>query len=124
MQRFQAGERPADIALALGLPGRTVRNLLVRWTQSGERALNPDYDACGRRRTEDQDHLRQDVLKLREQHPRWGAGRLHVELNRLDPKADLPSERTIQRWLSALGEAPAPAGRPAKFEYVRRIVPA
>lgn len=123
LQRFRAGEGACDIAAALGLPERTVRDLLARLAQSGESALSPDYNGCGRRRSSDQDRLREEVLKLREQHPRWGAGRLRVELNRLDPKADLPSERTIQRWLSALGEAPAPAGRPAKFEYVRASFP-
>src|SRR5687768_16616589 len=100
VQRFQAGEKSTDIAAALGLPGRTVRDLLARWTQSGVRALNPDYDLCGRRRSEDQDRLREDVLKLREQHPHWGAGRIRVELKRLDSQSPLPSERTIQRWLS------------------------
>jgi hypothetical protein len=57
--------------------------------------------------------LRPQVLALRRLHPGWGAGRIRVELHRLDAPAPLPSLPTLRRWLARAGLAPPRDRRPA-----------
>jgi transposase len=123
IQRFQSGESVSEMAATLQLPARSIRALLSQFQQRGESGLTPNYSHCGRRRSPENDRMCEWVLKWRKQHPKWGAGRLRVELTHKFPHETLPSERTLGRWLCALGETPAPPGRPAKFEYVRASSP-
>jgi hypothetical protein len=53
-----------------------------------------------------------DAVRLRREHPTWGAGLIRVLLRRLYPGRDLPAARTLQRWLRRAHLAPARAGRP------------
>jgi transposase len=123
IHRFQSGESISGIAAALQLPTRTIRALVAQFQQSGEDGLKPDYSHCGRRRSDENDRTCQWVLKLRKQHPNWGAGRIRVELTQKFPHETLPSERTLQRWFCDNSVAPAPAGRPSRFDYVRATAP-
>ena len=120
--RSQQGQHAPQIARDLQLHERTVRHLLQRLRACGAEAFRPAYDACGQRRQKSDDGLRRRTLQLREQHPRWGAGRLLIQLQRLFPQRALPSERTLQRWLRGQGEAPAPAGRPTRERRPRSNV--
>lgn len=110
-RRARQGQATATIARALGLSPRTVRRLRRRALDVADDALGPDYTACGRRRSAAAEALRQQVLELRRAHPTWGAGLLRVLLAQEHPPAIVPCERTLQRWLSAAGLGPAPAGR-------------
>lgn len=50
-RRWQRGQTAADIADALALKPRTVRQLIRRWRQGHDAApLAPGYDRCGWRR--------------------------------------------------------------------------
>jgi hypothetical protein len=110
-RRARQGQSTATIAQALALPPRTVRRLRRRGLDVADDALGPNYTACGRRRSAAAEALRLEVLELRRAHPTWGAGLLLVLLQRDHPADALPCERTVQRWLSAAGLGPAPAGR-------------
>lgn len=122
LRRHQRGQTARHIAAVLQLSERTVRHLLQRLRNGGAEALQPDYPACGPHRQRDRDLVRQRTLQLRSQHPRWGAGRLLVQLKKLLANHDLPSERTLQRWLRHEGEHPAPAGRPPQERRPRSTV--
>jgi hypothetical protein len=113
LHRSQRGQNVGQIALMLQLSERTVRHLVQCLRSGGADALQPGYDACGHHRQRNHDVLHRRTLQLREQHPRWGAGRILVQLHRTLPELELPSERTLQRWLRGQGGPPAPAGRPA-----------
>src|SRR5262245_21416311 len=106
------GTSAGAIARQFGLRASTVRQLLRRFRARGPAGLRTDYGACGQGQARPDDPLRQAALQLRADHPRWGAGRLRVQLRRLFPARPLPCERTLQRWLRPLGQPPAPAGRP------------
>lgn len=123
VQRFQSGESAAMIAEALTLPVRTTREILAQFQRRGDPALKPDYTACGRQQSEENAQVSKAALALRQQHPKWGAGRILIELRPQFPGDTLPSERTLQRWLRDQSAPPAPAGRPSKSEYVRALVP-
>ena len=111
------GATASDIAQQLSLPLSTVRGLRRRSQQAGPdctaAALQPRYHGCGPRPIA-APPLLESTLELRRQHPRWGAGRIRVELKRMTFQAELPSVRTIQRrragmtWLR-----PHPVGRKA-----------
>jgi transposase len=123
-QRARRGLTANAIAHDLGLQPRTVRHLLQRFEEQGRQAIAPSYDACGRPRTTTNDTLREEALGLRRQHPTWGAGLIRVFLRRHHPRANLPSERTLQRWLEQEGLGPAPQGRrPATEDPARATQP-
>jgi hypothetical protein len=122
LHRTQRGQATAQIALELQLCERTVRHLLHQLRSCGAEALQPGYDTCGQHRQRSQEVVHRRTLQLREQHPRWGAGRLLVQLKRIFPERELPSERTLQRWLRGHGDLPAPAGRPASERRPRSSV--
>src|SRR5271154_4775054 len=80
------GATPPEIARQLDLPVSTVRDLTRRALQAGAgdrplADLSPDYHHCGRH-PGSAPPLREAVLDLRRQHPRWGATRIRVELVR------------------------------------------
>ena len=109
------GATAPEIARQLELPVSTVRDLIRRAAQaeSSDRPvadLNPRYDACGRH-AGPASPLLEAVLALRRQHPGWGAVRIRIELAGMDVGAEIPSDRTLQRWLRRHGLAPAPSGR-------------
>jgi hypothetical protein len=124
VQRAAAkGLGAAAIARHYGLHAGTVRQLLRRFHARGAAGLRTDYAACGQAQARADDPLRQAALQLRLDHPRWGAGRLRLELRRLFPGQPLPCERTLQRWLRCLDLPPAPAGRPAASAFRRADQP-
>src|SRR5262245_20599132 len=112
---------PAEVARRLCLPDSTVRGLLRRRAAGGDPLL-PDYHRCGR-------HQRLDLpwhrlaVRLRQDRPRWGAGRIRVEIRRLLPDQAPPGERAIQRLFARLAAPPAPAGRPVAQESARSRLP-
>jgi hypothetical protein len=112
----------SEIARQLDLPLSTVRGLILRAVQGGTdhspAALQPRYHACGPRSLTDPPALK-TAMELRQQHPRWGAGRIRVELVRMDLRYEIPSVRTIQRWLRLRDLAPAPPGRPRRGGWQR-----
>jgi hypothetical protein len=115
-----AGLAPKTIACLLAVPLRTVRRL-VRRCQQQPHALQPDYHNAGRPLSEPFLALREQVLALRRLHPRWGAGRILVQLLRTSATRPLPEASTVRRWLRQAGLAPpkpppAPAGVPVATE--------
>jgi len=119
------GATAPEIARQLDLPLSTVRGLLRRALGAGDgrppEALLPRYQACGPR-PEAEPPLLEAVSELRRRHPRWGAGRIRVELIR-DGHAAAPSVRTIQRRLLRAGLAPAPPGRRRAASRARAAQP-
>lgn len=110
VRRYQRGQHPGVIAQALGLPERTVRHLLYRIRHLGEAGLAPAYRHGDQPATQSAQQLRHQAVALRRQHPTWGAGLIRVVLGRRR-RAELPTERTLQRWFRQAGLGPAPKGR-------------
>src|ERR1700722_12088237 len=110
----RSGATASDITRQLGLSVSTVRGLMRRAHEASRDhtsdAWQPRYNACGPRPLAAPPML-EATLALRRQHPRWGGGRIRVELSELNPGTALPSVRTMQRWLLEHGLAPAPPGR-------------
>lgn len=119
--RSRSGQSPALIAEQLQLPLTTVRHLVRQLRLRGKDALTPAYGNCGSRRTAAAEQLRQAAIDLRSRHPRWGAGRIGVEL--AQQKLPATSARTIQRWLRQAQLAPAPRGRRKAVDRQRAQTP-
>lgn len=109
LQRSQHGQGPAAIAEELGIPLRTVRHLLRRFTEDD---LAPAYGRCGRPKQPPRPVI-QEAFSLRQQHPTWGAGLIRVILVQTGRRSEkeIPCERTLQRWLRRLNASAAPPGR-------------
>lgn len=117
--RSLAGKPSAQIAKEFQVSPRTIRRLLREFRAHGEQALEVSYEACGVRRSADFAKIRRRTIKLRQQHPKWGGGRLSLELKSLYPNHELPCPRTLQRWLREEGLSPAPSGRPSASQPER-----
>ena len=110
-RRWQSGKSVGDIAQALGLHPRSVRQLLHNWIQQTQPVLAPAYRAGNRTRSAPVQQLHDHALAMRQEHPSWGAGLIRVLLGQQFPSATLPTERTLQRWFHQAGLGPAPKGR-------------
>ena len=112
-----------EIARRFGLSLRTVQRLCRRFEEFGEQGLEPEYERCGKRQAP---HWKQQVAEARQEHPTWGAELIRLRLRAGDDEEELPSTRTMQRWLKELELNPAPAGRralgprPARLERAVR----
>jgi hypothetical protein len=116
----QQGLGPPQIAGLLSIPASTIRGLFQQWRQQPPGSgLEPHFDRCGR--SLDAEHLavQQSCCSLRLEHPRWGAGRIRVDLLQHYPKEVVPHTRTLQRWLHQAGLAPPRVRRIVKKAYQR-----
>jgi transposase len=123
LRRHRRGEMATTIAQALGLRPPTVRKLLRRWRHHADGGLAPAYQASDRPRSPDAQRLHDHALALRREHPTWGAGLIRVFLGRHDPPAQVPAERTFQRWFHQAGLGPAPKGRRPALHLDRATQP-
>jgi hypothetical protein len=113
-RRHRRGETATASAQALGLPPRTVRQLVHHGRRRSDPALAAAYPHGGRVRADTVPRLQDRALALRREHPPWGAGFIRVLRGRQACAASLPTERTLQRWFRGAGLGPAPQGpRPA-----------
>jgi hypothetical protein len=103
----QRGVPAGDLAERFGLAARTVRGLIQRGRDRGAGGLAPDPTHPKRPSPHP---AREAALRLRREHPAWGAGVIRVWLGR-SGVAGLPGAREIQRWFAAAGLNPAPRGR-------------
>jgi hypothetical protein len=110
-QRLRQGQSPATIAQELRLAPRTVRHLRRRLDDQGPDGLAPSYQRSHRPSDRTTQTLYEQTLAWRREHPEWGAGLLRIFLRRHHPRATIPCERTLQRWLQKAGLGPPPSGR-------------
>jgi transposase len=121
LHRWQKGDSVAKLAEELQLSERTVRHLVRRFVQRGEEALAPDYGCCGTKKLPVESVPFQKAIEMRQQHPRWGGGLIHVMLHEANEAC--PSVRTLQRWFQNRKLSPAPPGRRPASEKQRARCP-
>lgn len=109
-ERFRQGETVADLAATFGLPARTVRGLCRRFRTDGSDGVAARYAIPTGIAAGTPSEWRAVAVRMRQEHPTWGAGLIRVMLRERCPDQTWPSERAIQRWLKAAGLAPAPPG--------------
>jgi Helix-turn-helix domain len=110
-QRHQQGESTTALAAASGVSPRAVRALLRRLRSGGPDAIRPRYHAPPPPPHAKPVVCRAEVVRLRREHPTWGAAWLLTVLRQRFPDRPWPVPRTAQRWLQAAGLNPAPRGR-------------
>jgi hypothetical protein len=115
-----SGSSTAELASRFSLCARTVRHLLCCFRNNDGVVASPDYPrlrpadpSC----VNDCDDLFLFCLRLKQQHPTWGARYLLGVLSKTFPGRDLPSERTLRRWLCEDNhQDQAPAGRKSQYQ--------
>jgi hypothetical protein len=117
----QQGVSSADLADRFALAPRTVRGLIRRRRDRGPGGLPPDTTHPARA-TPPAHPAREAALRLRREHPTWGAGLVRVWLGR-SGVGRLPGARQIQRWFAAGGLNPAPRGRRPRPDRRRASAP-
>ena len=119
---WQQGHATLQIATSLDLPASTVRRLLQRFRHRGVDGIPADYHhrAAGEAVPSE---MMQTAVRLRQEHPTWGAGLIRVQLLQEALERPVPSERTLQRWFVRAGLSPAPAGRTPRVALARATEP-
>ena len=85
------GSDASQVSRLLSLPGRSVRRLLAGWRGAALPVnLAPNSPSGGRQLAASRQGVLASCLRLRRDHPGWGAGRLRVELQRLHPPQTVP----------------------------------
>ena len=101
--RHKSGETLAQIAREMNLAYMTVHGVWQHYHQTGQ--LKPNYQACAHTKVRTDPAIYEQAVALKALHPTWGAGLIWVELAEQFAEADLPSERTLQRWFHRGGVA-------------------
>jgi transposase len=116
---WQKGSSAPEIAERLGLPARTVWELLKRFRERGADGITPSYRSAPKSSTPQQEEHRQRAELLRREHPTWGAELIRVVLGPLEATR-APTARTLRRWFTAAGLGAAPRGRRSRSRSVSR----
>ena len=119
---WQQGHATHQIATSLDLPASTVRRFLQRFRLRGIDGIPADYHHRAASEAVPSEMM-QTAVRLRQEHPTWGAGLIRVQLLQEAPEQPVPSERTLQRWFERAGLSPAPAGRPPRVALARATEP-
>ena len=118
IRRYEEGDTFAQIARELKLPYMTVHSVWRHYDKTGQ--IKPNYQACAKGKVRKDPAIYEQAVKLKGLHPRWGAGLIWVELADTFGEANLPSERTLQRWFHRGGVAPSRPQDEDKGPGVRR----
>jgi transposase len=94
---WQQGHATHQIATSLDLPASTVRRFLQRFRRRGIDGIPADYHHRAAGETVPSEMM-QTAVRLRQEHPTWGAGLIRVQLRQEALEQPVPSERTLQRW--------------------------
>ncbi len=97
----KSGESLLQISHLLSISYGSVRNIHKKYQLLGEVGLVPNYKNCLKKPLYDHE-IRQECLKQKELHPRWGVPRLRVLLLEKYEVAT-PSLKTLQRWCQRAG---------------------
>jgi Helix-turn-helix domain len=119
---WQQGRAPAQIAEALDLSPISVRRLIRRFRGRGSDGIAPDYRPPRTASPSDSDFA-MAAIRLRREHPTWGAGLIRVQLLENPSLGPAPSVRTLQRWFGQADLVTAPAGRRPRADPSRAVVP-
>ncbi len=96
IRRHEDGDTFAQIAREMELPYMTVHSVWHHYHKTGH--IKPNYHACANPKVRKDPAIYAEAVKLKGLHPTWGAGLIWVELGDTFGEANLPSERTLQRW--------------------------
>jgi transposase len=122
-KQYQQGRPVGEIARSLNLSERTVRHLIKRFRERGEAGISVSYTSCGRQLSPERRKIREAALHLRREHPTWGSTVIQVMLAKNGDPSDIPTPRTIRRWLAQSGLGPAPQGKRPQAESSRACRP-
>lgn len=108
LELLHQGSTIKNISEQLSLPLSTTKNLCQRFKKKGAVGLMPGYSNCGSKTAARFAEFKQQALRLREEHPNWGAPRIRVEMQggenvQQDKEDSLPSIRTLQKWYRSSG---------------------
>jgi Helix-turn-helix domain len=118
IERRQTGHTLAAIAQEFQLSYRAVRTVWYRYRNDGDAGLQTNYAHCGAAQHRFPASLQEFACSLKRAHPRWGAGLIHLQLQKQFPAQPLPSWRTLQRWWRQAG-LQSPRRRAASTQRTR-----
>jgi hypothetical protein len=119
---YKEGLAKSTIASKYSVSRQSVHTLIKRYEESGENGLKPHYDSCGKSPNLEQNLIFRAVRYFRYWHPTWGSEKIRAQLLFLRPSLDVPSSRTIHRWLSTNEQIPKGSKLPRnKAKWVQKL---
>ncbi len=112
VRRHQQGETLDALAESMQIAPSTVRNWWQRFRREGEAGLQTRYQHCGPPGPKAAPAVHQAALRMKREHPTWGAGLIRLELQAQFPDQPLPQKRAIERWIQKAGLQPPRTKRP------------
>lgn len=104
IERYRAGERISDLAAQHEVSRKTLHKWIARYEEFGEQGL-AELSRAPHRHPHAVDPIwRERVLAARDEHPRWGAEKLHWVLGQKH-REGVPSASTIGRVLRENGRS-------------------
>ncbi|MEQ1915743.1 MAG: hypothetical protein ABL856_03355 [Gallionella sp.] len=98
------GHSIKEISAELQLSFWTIRHLLRRHRDRGDKGLGPDYSRCGAKgQVRSNAFFYRVSCWLKRCHEDWGAPFIHLKLSQRYPESCLPSARQMQRWFRSKG---------------------
>jgi transposase len=120
------GNGPKAISEQLSIPYGTVKHLCRKFKSFDKECLAPKYANCGRKPFSDLEASKKRALELRQQHPKWGAPRIRVELqverSAVSGEEALSGIRALQRFFRKK-EAYPPRRQSAEPSIGRSLAP-
>ena len=117
IKRHEEGESLRSISSEMGMSYETVKKLWRHWVKKG--SVEPNYEKVKERGTRQYGDLYELALRLKREHPRWGAPLIRLKLQAVS-QAALPSVRTLQRWFREAGVNRTGAVRQQRTARVQR----
>jgi transposase len=77
---YQKGKSLEVVAQQLNLSVWTVRKIWQRYRDEVKAELEINYQRCGRSGVRSPELIYKEALKVRKEHPKWGAGLIRVVL--------------------------------------------
>jgi len=118
VERHEQGESLRSVSAELKLSYSTVKNIWAYWRGNG--TLQPNYEQAKQTGTRQYSAVYDMSLQLKRDHPTWGAGLIHLQLEKIYPDQALPSVRTLQRWFRMAGIGRSPKVQKRKSLAIRR----
>ena len=118
VERHETGETLRSISEEMKLPYDTVRKIWQHWSKHGK--LEPNYTLAKVKGTRKYKAVYELAIQLKGEHPKWGATLILLKLGETLPAAELPSERTLQRWFRQAGISRTPKVQRGGAKTVKR----
>jgi DNA-binding CsgD family transcriptional regulator len=114
---YAKGVSMLQISQQEGINYGTVKNLIKRYKNEGQKSLIPRYSQCGLTRPYDSECSYRLVRLYKHYHPKWGVSYILLKIKDKYPQLPLCGSRVYERRLKSENKVPLPKNPPLQLHY-------